>query len=62
MIENMVVTDTNIIPGLSPGTKYQDLPNNLKEIMYDQSMTTVILLDLVCVSGVPLCSGMSLGV
>ena len=51
MIENIVVTDTNIIPGLSPGTKYQDLPNNLKEIMYDQSMTTVILLDLVKAMG-----------
>jgi hypothetical protein len=51
MIQDMVVTDTNLIPGLSPGTKYQDLPNDLKDIMYNQSMTTVILLDLVKTMG-----------
>ncbi len=47
MIKNMVVTDTNTIPGLAPGTKYNDLPDDLKDIRYNQSMTTVILVDLV---------------
>ncbi len=43
----MVVSDTSVIPGLPPGTKYSDLPEDLQRIMFDQSMTTVILLDLV---------------
>jgi len=47
MIQNMIVTDTDAIPGLAPGTKYNDLPDDLKDIMYNQSMTTVILVDLV---------------
>ena len=36
-----------MIPGVPEGTKYSDLPEDLQKIMFEQSMTTVILLDLV---------------
>ena len=42
----MVVSDSSVIPGLPPGTKYQDLPKELQSLMFEQSMATVILLDL----------------
>ena len=47
MVNDMIVSDTNVIPGLPKGTKYSDLPEDLQKIMFEQSMTTVILLDLV---------------
>ena len=43
----MEVSDTKVIPGVPEGTKYSDLPEDLQKIMFEQSMTTVILLDLV---------------
>ena len=43
----MIVSDKSVIPGLPPGTKYSDLPEDLKELMFEQSMTTVVLLDFV---------------
>ena len=46
-MSDMDVADKNIIPGLPPGTKYTDLPKELQEIMFDQSQSTIILLDLV---------------
>ena len=46
-VNNMIVSDSKVIPGLPPGTRYQDLPEDLRDLMYDQSATTIILLDLV---------------
>ena len=48
---NMVVSDTSVIPGLPKGTKYSDLPDDLKGLMYEQSVSTVVLLDLIKVMG-----------
>ena len=31
----MIVSDTEVIPGLPEGTKYADLPEDLQELMYD---------------------------
>lgn len=45
-MKDMVVSDSSVIPGLPPGTKYQDLPKELQSLMFEQSMATVILLDL----------------
>jgi len=36
-----------MIPGLPKGTKFSDLPEDLHEVMFEQSMSTIILLDLV---------------
>ena len=45
-LNEMSVTDVNVIPGLPEGTRYSDLPEDLQNLMYEQSMYTVILLDL----------------
>ena len=47
LVNSMEVSKTNVIPGLPQGTKYSDLPEDLQNIMFEQSMMTVILLDLV---------------
>jgi hypothetical protein len=35
LVNDMVVSDTNVIPGLPSGTKYSDLPEDLQRIMFD---------------------------
>ena len=47
----MIVSDTSVIPGLPKGTKYEDLPEDLQNILFEQSVTTVVLLDLIKVLG-----------
>ena len=42
----MVVSDSSVIPGLPRGTRYSDLPADLQSLMFEQSVTTVIMLDL----------------
>ena len=49
--DNLVVSDTNVIPGLPKGTKYGDLPEDLQNTMFGQSVTAVVLLDLIKVLG-----------
>lgn len=46
-MKDFVVSDTDVIPGLPQGTKYSDLPENLQNVMFEQSMTTVILIDFI---------------
>ena len=46
MFDDTVVSDGKVIPGLPEGTRYRDLPKDLQDLMFEQSMTTVILLDL----------------
>ena len=35
------------MPNLPEGTTFSDLPEDLREVMFEQSLSTIILLDLV---------------
>ena len=48
---NINVSDQNVIPGLPQGTRYQDLPEDMQNIMYEQSMMTAMLLDVLKLVG-----------
>jgi len=40
------VAELDVIPGLPPGTKYSDLPEDMQTVMYEQSFMTAILMDI----------------
>lgn len=45
------VAELNLIPGLPPGTRYRDLPEDMQAVMYDQSLTNAVLMDAFKLAG-----------
>ena len=46
-LQSVEVAESDMIPGLPRGTKFSDLPDDLREVMFEQSLSTIILLDMV---------------
>ena len=45
-IMSMDVSKSNVIPGLPEGVRWSDLPEDLRSVMWEQSLWTCILVDL----------------